>query len=310
MSQRKTNPHRLFSVLSALFLSAAFLGLSNTADAGPYDRAKTKTVTAGDVTYAYREFGKTRGVPALLSQRFRGDMDDWDPAFLNALAKKRRVIVFDSLGVAETGGTVPTTIKGMADSAVALLDGLDIPTVDIVGWSMGGFVAQVLPIEHPNRVRRVVMIGTGPGGSPETPASPEYTFQVATKAEWAEEDHAYLFFAGEQSGADASDSIERVRRNRDGKLTPSTSAEVMQNQAQAIVGFLSGEGDYFSRLKEISQPTLIVMGDRDAFFPLAGTPLLYREIPDARVAVYPMAGHGPQHQFPKLVADQIISFLK
>ena len=163
--------------------------------------AQTQFVERGSVRYAYRFIGVPNGVPILLMTRFRGTMDDWDPLFLNELGKQRPVLIFNNAGVATSTGEVPTTIKGAADHAAQLCAALRLTTVDILGWSMAGFTAQVLAIEHPRLVRNVVLIGTGPGASKETPPpSRPDVFNVASQKPssdtiWGEDGHEYLFFA-------------------------------------------------------------------------------------------------------------------
>jgi len=281
------------------------------------ESAETQFVDTNGVTYAYRKIGKGEGIPLLMLTRFRANMDDWDPQFLNALGQQRPVIVFNNSGVASSSGEVPTTIKGAADDAASFARALGYEQIDVLGWSMAGFTGQVIAIEYPQLVRKVVLIGTGPGGSPETspPFRPE-VFEIATKGVstntiWEEKDHQFLFFAADtQEGEQAvKASLERIGNSRRSD-EPVTTDQVMQNQSAAITAFwFEAQGDYFSKLKDLKQPTLIINGDRDAFFDMKGQWLLHREIPNSRLAIYPMAGHGPQHQFPEHVGATINTFL-
>ena len=278
------------------------------------ESAKTEFVTNKGVKYAYRKIGKKTEVPILMMTRFRATMDDWDPAFLNALGKERTVIIFNNAGVASSTGEVPATIKGAADHAAHFTKALGYKKVDILGWSMAGFTAQVMAIEYPQLVRKVVLIGTGPGGSPETPAPfrPE-VFEIATQPSWDEKGHEFLFFTDSPEGnAAVKASLKRINASRNGKLEAPTTKTVMENQNKAIAAFwFEGQGDYFNQLKNLKQPTLIINGDRDAFFDIKGQWLLHREIPNSisQLAIYPMAGHGPQHQFPGHVAQTIQHFI-
>ncbi len=274
------------------------------------ETAKTQFVEANNTQYAYRRIGKKSDVPLLMLQRFRGTMDDWDPAFINALGKERTVLVFNNAGVASSDGEVPTTIRGMAEHAAEFTRALGYKQVDVAGWSMGGFVAQVMTIEHPELVRKLVLVGTGPGGGPDTPAPTEGVFDTATHASYSDEDHQYLFFSQSNEGREAvRASLHRIKASRDGKLEKPTTSEVMQRQAQAIDAFWKGEGNYYEKLKAVKQETLILNGDRDKFFNVAGQWVLYREIPEARLAIYPMAGHGAHHQFPDQAGALINQFL-
>lgn len=276
-------------------------------------KAKTSFLSLDGIRYAYRKFGKKTAVPILLLQRFRGTMDDWDPAFLNALAKERTVIVFNNAGVATSTGEVPTTIQGASDHAAKLISGLGYNQVDIIGWSMAGFTAQVMAIEYSALVRKVVLLGTGPGGSPETsPPAKEDIFDIATRPSYQQAEHELLFFTDSPEGrAAVTASLSRINSARGGNLEEPTTSTVMQRQAKAITAFwFEAEGNYFDKLKTLKQPTLIINGDRDAFFDVKGQWLLYREIPNARLAIYPMAGHAAHHQYPEHVGSNILHFLE
>ncbi len=274
------------------------------------ENAKTQFVESGNLKYAYRVVGKKSEVPVVMLQRFRGTMDDWDPAFINELGKERTVLVFNNAGVASSTGDVPTTIKGMADHAAKFVRALGYEKVDVAGWSMGGFVAQVMAIEYPYLVRKLVLIGTGPGGGPDTPAPTEGVFEVATHPSYAEEDHQYLFFTmNEEDVSSVQASLDRISKSHGGNLETPTTPTVMQRQAQAIDAFWKGQGDYYVKLRFLKHETLILNGDRDKFFNVAGQWVLYREIPNARLAIYPMAGHGAHHEYPEHSGNTINNFL-
>src|SRR3984893_702376 len=115
-------------------------------------------------------FGQADSTPPLvLLQRFRGTLDHWDPAFLEVLASERRVVIFDSAGVGESTGSVSPTVEGMADSALDFIQALGFTQADILGWSLGGYVTQIVALAHPELVRRLLVTGSGPGGVPGTP---------------------------------------------------------------------------------------------------------------------------------------------
>lgn len=283
----------------------------------PSVMAKTQFVEAGDTRYAYREFGKPSSVPLVMLIRYRANMDDWDPAFLDALAEERTVIVFNQSGVASSSGRVPDTIGGMAADVAQFAGALGHDQIDVLGWSMAGFTAQAVSIDFPDLVRRVTMVGTGPAASDQTPPPNEGVFDVATKAPrpdgettYSDEDRKYLFFTNEPSTREAAlASFQRIDEARR-KDEPVTGDAVQEAQTAAILDFWLKPGNgYFDKLKTIKQPAFIINGDRDAFFTVAASEILYQEIPNSRLAIFPMAGHGPQHQYPDLIADMIDLFL-
>ena len=294
--------------LRALALSVALATFGTTASA--LAAAETRTIEADGVTYAYRTYGPETGQPIVLSQRFRGNMDDWDPGFIEALAKVQPVIVFNSAGVSTSSGEVPDTIDAMADHMAAFVTALDRGPVDALGWSMGGFVVQSLAARRPDLVDQVILVGTGPAASPETPAPVDGVFEVATRPAYGEEDREYLFFAdAPESRERAEASMARIDAARDLSTEPATTPGVMGAQAAAIQSWLGAPSNAFAALGTIEAPALVVSGDRDPFFPVQAATLLYRELPNARLAIYPMAGHAPHHQWPEHVTTTIETFL-
>jgi pimeloyl-ACP methyl ester carboxylesterase len=203
----------------------------------PYvsDAAETRRAKGKHATYAYRDFGQADSTPPLvLLQRFRGTLDHWDPAFLKVLASERRVVIFDSAGVGESTGSVSPTVEGMADSALDFIQALGFTQADILGWSLGGYVAQIVALDHPELVRRLLVTGSGPGGVPGTPELESRVPQMMTAAVGTEEDFLFLFFG-------LSDEGQRIGRESLARLQPrlsmsnaDVSAESWGSQLQAI----------------------------------------------------------------------------
>lgn len=138
------------------------MSISASSELAPLDHI---TAASGE-TYALRRFGAEGGVPVLLLQHFRGSLDYWDPALVDAIAFTREVILFDNLGVAGTTGTAPGTAEEMAAAAAEFVRALGLTQIDLLGFSLGGFVAQALALANPSLVRRVVLASTGPKGAP------------------------------------------------------------------------------------------------------------------------------------------------
>jgi len=269
----------------------------------------TKYVEADGVRYAYRELGPDQPVdttPLVFLHRFRGTLDDWDPAFVDAVAVQRPVILFSDAAVGSSTGTAATSVDEKARNAASFVRTLGYERVDVLGFSMGGFVAQAIAMAEPALVRKMVLIGTGPGGNAESEPPTDIVFEIALRPEYAFEDVRYLFFA-EGRDAETQAYIERhaLRTDRE----PLVSSETIQAMVGLILDFMGGKTDHYARLTELRQPALIVNGDDDHFFPLKNEWLLYRELPNAQLAIYPQAGHAPHQQHPEEVAAQVNRFL-
>jgi pimeloyl-ACP methyl ester carboxylesterase len=238
--------------------------------------------------------------------RFRGTLDDWDPAFVDALAETRDVVLFSDAGIGSSTGEFADTIEAKARNAVSFIEALGLRKVDLLGFSMGGFSCQEIALTRPDLVRNLVLVGTAGGGNPEMDPPTDIVFPTALKPEYAHEDVRYLFFAeGRDEETQAYMDRVAVRKDRE-PIVPPEGIKALQN---AAVTFITGETKHFDRLREIQHPALIVSGDQDNFFPVKNQWLLFRELPNAQLAVYPQAGHGPHQQHPKTVAAQIERFL-
>lgn len=269
----------------------------------------TQYVEVGDVKYAYRELEAADGgdsTPLVFLHRFRGTLDDWDPQFVDAVAAHRHVILFSDAAVGSSTGTPATTVDAKAANAADFIRALGHDVVDVLGFSMGGFVAQALALNAPELVRGVVLVGTGPGGNAETDPHTDIVFDIALRPEYAFEDVRYLFFADgrdEETAAYIARNAMRVDRE------PLVVPETIQAMAGLVMEFMGGKTDHYARLGDLHQPVLIVSGDTDNFFPAKNQWLLFRELPNAQLAIYPQAGHGPHQQHPIDVAAQVNRFL-
>jgi len=147
------------------------------------DRAETQYVDGVSARFAYRRIGPRSGAPLVMAMRFRGTIDHWDPELLDVLGSERDVIVFDNVGTGYSSGTAPTSIEGLAQGLLDFVDALDLSQVDLLGWSMGGYVVQGASLLRPTLVRRLIVAGSGPGRVPGMPATPAKVWPVAAKPE-------------------------------------------------------------------------------------------------------------------------------
>jgi len=269
-------------------------------------KVDSEFVVVDGVNVATRTAGS--GKRLVLLHRFRGTLDDWDPAFVSALATAGRdVFMFDSLGVGQTDGVTPATVEGMADFAASVIRAGGTEPVDVLGWSLGGFVAQVLAIKYPKAVRRVVLAGTMPAGEvPELIWSADWLKRASTPVPTAENALALLYGDSDTSRATGVASLGRMAHPPAAYVSPTS----MATQATVISRFADGdEGGWYARLGEIRAPTFVANGDRDGLFPAIDSAVLAREIPRSQLAIYPDSGHAFLFQYPEQFANDVSRFL-
>ena len=274
-----------------------------------HQTAPTQFVEADGIRFAYRRFGKAGGLPLVFNQHFTGTMDHWDPAVTDGLAKEREVILFDNAGVSSSSGEVPATFEEMGADAVAFIKALDLRKVDVLGFSIGGFVAQEITLQAPGLVRRLVLVGTGPRGQGMATLTPEA--QKIFGATYDPPHKLWLkvhFTESEASQAAGREFLKRFKRrtqNRD----PEVNEKVAPAQIEAIGKWgvqRAGSVDY---LRNIAQPTLVVNGDHDVIIYTINSYILQQNLPNAQLIIYPDANHGSQYQYPELFVRHASMFL-
>ncbi|CCD84603.1 conserved protein of unknown function [Bradyrhizobium sp. ORS 285] len=236
---------------------------------------------------AWREDGPAAGVPLLLLQRFRGTMDDWDPAFIEAIAAERRVIRFDSSGIGRSEGEVPDSIGGIATVAAELMSLLGLGQADVLGWSLGGVVAQQLALDAPHLVRRLIVAGSSPGPIADGPQAHPRVAQVMTKPENGPDDFLFLFYP-ETETAVAAGRASLARIATQPQLGPKVTAASFMAQVKAI----STWPGVLHRAKELPMPMLVANGAHDVMLPAYRSYVLSQQAPDAKLVLYPDAGHA------------------
>lgn len=254
---------------------------------------------------AWRVDGPDGGIPLLLLQRFRGTMDDWDPAFIAAIARDRRVIRFDSAGIGRSGGTVPVSIDGMAAIAATVVERLALGRVDILGWLLGGVVAQQFTLDFPHLVRRLIVAGSSPGPVTDGPQQHPRVPTVMTKGENSEEDFLFLFYPETDSAVSAG-RASLARINAQPAPGPKTSELSFMGQAKAIATWPG----VLHRASELRLPILVANGAHDVMIPAYRSYVLSQQAPDAKLVLYPDAGHAFLFQEIEDFSREIAHFLE
>jgi pimeloyl-ACP methyl ester carboxylesterase len=269
--------------------------------------AGTQFVSADFGRLAFQRLGPTEGVPLLLCHRFRGTIDDWDPAFVSVLAAERDVVVFDGPGVGRSSGEPQSTVAEMASAVQDLVSRLGLEQIDLLGWSMGGFVAQQLALSEPRLVRRLIVAGSKPGLVPGAPAPAPEVGQVAGKPVNDDEDLLYLFFPESPDGrATGLASLQRL------SVTPSAavvSAVGVQAQAAALTRWSSGTDSAWERLEELTMPVLVAAGAQDRLMDAYNSYAMVRRLPNANLIIYGDAGHAFLFQHAQAFGRQVLDFL-
>jgi pimeloyl-ACP methyl ester carboxylesterase len=273
--------------------------------------APTQFLHIGDQKYAYRRFGTGSAQPLLLLQHFTGTLDNWDPAVTDSLASSREVILFENAGVGRSTGQVPTTIAGMAKHALAILEGLRITTCDVLGFSLGGMIAQQMVQDRRSIFRRMILVGTAPRGGEDI-----MHLEKPTLAKHLADPHLRgyavlqkLFFAPTESSQEAGAAfIARLTQRKEDR-EPASGPEVAGAQMAAFREWERFVGDRFADLKSIRRPTLVVNGIYDEMIPVANSYWLSQHLPNAVLLTYPDSGHGSLFQFHESFARQASAFL-
>ena len=270
----------------------------------------TQFIDVNGDRFAYRRWGNTGTdqPPLLFLQHFRGGMDNWDPLMTDGLAQDREVILYNGRGVASSSGTPRTRVEEMADDAAAVIRALGVSKVDVLGFSLGGFQAQDLARRHPELVRKLMLLGTGPrGGDPEMEHA---ALETAPRLVPSFEDFQYLFFGRSAAAKQAAREFWE-RRHQRADQDPLSPMTVVKAQLEACMHYMTrlSEEDPFAHLREIKQPTFILNGVNDVMVATVNSYYMARNIPNAQLFIYPDAGHAAQFQCPERFLKHAIQFL-
>jgi pimeloyl-ACP methyl ester carboxylesterase len=275
----------------------------------PYSATPSRVVNAPNgIDYAYREVGDGT-VPLVLFQHFRGNLDNWDPALIDQLASQRRVVTFDSVGVGATTGQTPHTVEQMAHDAVSFLRAMEFDQVDLLGFSIGSFVAQELVLIAPAIVRRVILASSAPkGGAGMHGWAPEVIDAVG-KPQTDPQGYLDVFFTRSSSSRNAGEeALKRMFARTEDRDTP-TTWETRQAQYDAVCTWGIPNHSQLERLGAIDLPVLVANGDSDPMILPRYSHLLAGLLPQAMLKIYPDSAHGFLFQHHEQFAADIEAFL-
>jgi pimeloyl-ACP methyl ester carboxylesterase len=274
-----------------------------------YADAPNKLVSApGGIDYAYREIGEG-ATPVVLLQHFRGNLDNWDPALIDALATSRRVLTFDNVGVGGTSGRTPSDVEQMTHDALDFLDAMELDQVDVLEFSIGSFVAQEMALLRPDAVRRLILASSAPCGAAGMHGwAPDVIAAVGGRAPNPDGYLDVFFTQSDASRATGRQTLSRMFARQNDRDEP-TTWQTRQAQYDAVCTWGIPNHALLQRLSAIDRPVFVANGDSDPMILPHYSYLLAGLIPQARVKIYPDAAHGFLFQHHAEFAADVEAFL-
>src|SRR3954447_12098898 len=275
-----------------------------------YASVPTQGVQAGNaIEYAYRDLGEG-DVPLVLLQHFRGNLDNWDPALIDELAADRRVVAFDNVGVGATTGSTPNTVEAMAHEAIAFLEAMDFQRTDLLGFSLGSFVAQEIALVRPDLLRRVVLASSAPRGAAGMHGwAPEVVGAVGAP-QTTPQGYISVFFAPTDTSREAGQQAAgRIFGAKTTDRDEPTTWQTRQAQYDAVCAWGIPNDSLLQRVAAIDLPIFVANGDSDPMILPRYSYLLAGLLPNARVKIYPDSAHGFLFQHHSEFAADVNAFL-
>lgn len=267
--------------------------------------APTQYVEVDGISFAFRRFGKPGGTPVVGFQHFTGTLDNWDPVIMDGLAKNREVIVFDNKGVGNTGGETPDNVSAMTQDAIRFIEKLGLMQLDLLGFSLGGFIAQQIAVLRPGLVRKIIIVGSAPQGVKVLHQFPDLIQRAMQLT--PEERFLFIFFTTtEASRAKGRAALERLQQRQEDRGSEASDAAVLA-QLKAITAW--GTDPVSIDVTTIKHPVLIVQGSNDEMMDSSTSYTLFQQLPNALLSYYPDAAHGSFFQYPHLFVNETNFFL-
>ena len=275
-----------------------------------YAEASIERVTAGNaIEYAYRDLGEG-DVPIVLLQHFRGNLDNWDPALVDELASDRRVVTFDNVGVGATTGRTPSTVEAMAHDAIAFIEAMDFQRVDLLGFSIGSFVAQEISLIRPDLLRRVVLASSAPQGADGMHGWAPPVIAAVGAPQTSPQGYIEVFFAPTATSRDAGRQATGRIFGRTANRDEPTTWQTRQAQYDAVCAWGIPNHSLLQRVAAIHLPVFVANGDSDPMILPRYSYLLAGLLPDARLTIYPDSAHGFLFQHHSRFAADVHAFLE
>jgi pimeloyl-ACP methyl ester carboxylesterase len=272
-----------------------------------HETVPTTFINVKGTMFAYRSFGQAKSTPILFLQHFTGTLDNWDPAVTNELAKTHQVILFDNKGVGSSEGKTPSTISEMANDAYDFINALGLEKVYLLGFSLGGFIAQNLAERYPELVSKVILAGTGPKGSEGI--TEIVNVVTAGMSDGPAKVLRNIFFTKTDKGIEAGEQfLERLQLRKENRDT-STTSETINAQATAIINYGYEKDPEYLQLRNIKQPVLIVNGTNDLIVPSINSFTLSQYLINSKLILWSDSGHGALFQYSQDFVKTANSFL-
>ena len=271
-----------------------------------YAEAPTRYIAIDGLSYAYRSVGEPNDVPLICLQHFTGTLDNWDPLVIDGLAQNRRVITIDNSGIGSSDGEAQENVQDMAGTVIKIITALGINKCDLLGFSLGGFVAQTVAITNPQLFQKIILIGTAPQGTLALHGFPQLVGRAFAKD--PVEGYLYIFATSSEKSREKIKATLARLTSRKNDRDKDISMAAIQAQTKALTRW--GTDKVTLDLSTITHPVLIIQGSDDEMMNSASSLELYRQIPNAILTYYPDSSHGSFNQYPEIFVDQANSFLE